>query len=79
MLSLNGQNLDVAAELRATPVLIPDTSQDLGTLDRTVGRLEALGRPYILDPVIEPVGFGFAAGARPLRPGRARDTRPPRC
>src|SRR5262245_18603324 len=62
VLSLNGQNLDVARELRATPVLIPDSPQDLGTLDRAVDRLEALGRRYILDPVIEPVGFGFAAG-----------------
>ena len=62
VLSLNGQNLDVAQELRAMPVLIPDTPQDLGTLYRAVDRLETLGRPYILDPVIEPVGFGFAAG-----------------
>ena len=62
VLSLNGQNLDVARELRATPVLIPDSPQELGTLDRAVDRLETLGRPYILDPVIEPVGFGFAAG-----------------
>ena len=62
VLSLNGQNLDVAREIRATPVLIPDSPQDLGTLDRAVDRLETLGRPYILDPVIEPVGFGFAAG-----------------
>ena len=62
VLSLNGQNLDVAREIRATPVLIPDSPQDLGTLDQTVHRLETLGRPYILDPVIEPVGFGFAAG-----------------
>ena len=61
MLSLNGQNVGVADELRATPVLIPDMVQDLGTLDRTVAHVEALGRPYILDPVIEPVGFGFAA------------------
>ena len=61
VLSLNGQNVSVADELRATPVLIPDVVQDLATLDRTVARLDALGRPYILDPVIEPVGFGFAA------------------
>jgi dihydropteroate synthase-like protein len=62
VLSLNGQNLDVARELRATPVLIPNSPQELDTLDRAVDRLETLGRPYILDPVIEPVGFGFAAG-----------------
>ena len=35
VLSLNGQNLDVARELRATPVLIPDSPQELGTLDRS--------------------------------------------
>jgi dihydropteroate synthase-like protein len=62
VLSVNGHNLHVAPEIRATPVLIPDSPQDLATLDRAVARLEALGRPYILDPIIEPVGFGFAAG-----------------
>jgi dihydropteroate synthase-like protein len=61
VLSLNGQNLDVAVDLRATPVLIPDSPQDLGTLDRHVARLEAIDHAYIVDPVIEPVGFGFAA------------------
>ena len=30
-------------------------------LDRSIAHLETLGRPYIVDPVIEPVGFGFAA------------------
>ena len=61
VLSLNGQNLDVAARLRATPVLIPDSPAELDTLDRSMAHLETLGRPYIVDPVIEPVGFGFAA------------------
>jgi dihydropteroate synthase-like protein len=72
VLSLNGQNLEVAAELRATPVLIPDTVQDLATLDRSIARLEALGRPYILDPVIEPIGFGFAAALERYVQVRAR-------
>lgn len=61
VLSLNGQNLELADTLRATPVLIPDSPAELATLDRSIARLEALGRPYIVDPVIEPVGFGFAA------------------
>ena len=61
VLSLNGQNLDVAAQLRATPVLIPDSPAELDTLDRSIAHLETLGRPFIVDPVIEPVGFGFAA------------------
>jgi dihydropteroate synthase-like protein len=61
VLSLNGQNLEVAAGLRAMPVLIPDSPAALETLDRSIARLAALGRPFIVDPVIEPVGFGFAA------------------
>jgi dihydropteroate synthase-like protein len=61
VLSLNGQSLALAADLRATPVLVPDRVEDLATLERSMARLEALGRPYIADPVIEPVGFGFAA------------------
>ena len=61
VLSLNGQNLEVAGDLRATPIVIPDTPEDLATLDRSLARLDALGRSYIVDPVIEPVGFGFAA------------------
>ena len=61
VLSLNGQSLAVAAELRAVPVVIPDDVHDVATLDGSIARLETLGRPYILDPVIEPIGFGFAA------------------
>jgi dihydropteroate synthase-like protein len=61
VLSLDGRNLEVAAQLRATPVVIPDSGQDLDTLDRSIAHLETLGRSYIVDPVIEPVGFGFAA------------------
>jgi dihydropteroate synthase-like protein len=61
VLSLNGQNLEVAAQIRATPIVIPDSPQDLDTLDRSIAHLRALGRPFIVDPVIEPLGFGFAA------------------
>ena len=61
VLSLNGQNLHVADELRATPVLIPDTPDDLDSLDATIARLQELGKPFMADPIIEPIGSGFAA------------------
>ena len=61
VLSLNGENLDVADKLRATPVLIPDTPDDLDSLDATIARLEELGKPFMADPIIEPIGSGFAA------------------
>jgi dihydropteroate synthase-like protein len=61
VLSLNGQNLQVADELRATPILIPDTPDDLDSLDATIARLQELGKPFMADPIIEPIGSGFAA------------------
>jgi dihydropteroate synthase-like protein len=61
VLSLNGDNRHVAQQLRATPVLIPDTPDDLASLDATIAHLQELGKPFLVDPIIEPIGFGFAA------------------
>jgi dihydropteroate synthase-like protein len=61
VLSLNGQNLHVADRLSATPVLIPDTPEDLDSLDATIARMQELGKPFMADPIIEPIGSGFAA------------------
>src|SRR3954463_6554566 len=60
VLSLNGHNRRVAERLRATPVLIPDTPEDLDSLDATIAHLRELGKPFLVDPIIEPIGFGFA-------------------
>jgi dihydropteroate synthase len=64
VLSVNGSNLDVARNLGGTGarvVVIPDFGAGLETLDASIGRLEAWGIPYLIDPVIEPIGFGFMA------------------
>ena len=61
VLSLNGHNRHVADRLRATPVLIPDTPDDLDSLDATIAHLRELGKPFLVDPIIEPIGSGFAA------------------
>jgi dihydropteroate synthase-like protein len=61
VLSLNGSNRHLAERLQATPILIPDTPEDLDSLDATIDHLERLGKPYLVDPIIEPIGFGFAA------------------
>ena len=61
VLSLNGDNRHLAECLRATPVLIPDTPEDLDSLDATIAHLEGLGKPFLVDPIIEPIGAGFAA------------------
>jgi dihydropteroate synthase-like protein len=70
VLSLNGHNRDVAQQLRATPVLIPDTPDDLDSLDATIAHVQELGKPFLVDPIIEPIGSGFAASL-----GRYLETR----
>jgi dihydropteroate synthase len=60
VLSLNGVNLDLAEHLHCSVVVIPDFGQGLDTLDRNIESLERVGRPYIVDPVLEPIGSAFA-------------------
>ncbi len=60
VLSVNGSNLDLARELAATVVVIPDFGAGLESLYRNVDTLAGWGARFILDPVLEPIGFGFA-------------------
>ena len=62
VLSVNDSNLDGARELagtRARVVVIPDFGRGLETLEPSIAALERWGVPYLIDPVIEPIGFGF--------------------
>jgi dihydropteroate synthase len=63
VLSVNGSNLEIARELgkNARVVVIPDFGEGLDTLDRNIETLERWGVEYLIDPIIEPIGFGFMA------------------
>ncbi|MFC2252577.1 DUF6513 domain-containing protein [Labrys portucalensis] len=61
LLSLNEYTLDLALGTQAVPVLVPVEPSDLASLLRAVERMEQEGRPYIADPVLDPIHFGFAA------------------
>ena len=64
VLSVNGTNLDVARELAGTGarvVVIPDFGEGLDTLDRSIDKLEGWSVAYLIDPIVEPIGFGFMA------------------
>jgi dihydropteroate synthase len=61
VLSLTPQTLDLAEEMRATPVLITEDPDDLDGLGRMASRLEELGHPYLLDSILAPINSGFAA------------------
>jgi len=45
----------------AEVVAIPDAPADFDSVVRTVEELRAIGIKHRLDPVLEPIGFGFAA------------------
>ncbi|HXY99977.1 MAG TPA: DUF6513 domain-containing protein [Stellaceae bacterium] len=61
VLSLSETSLDLAAEMAATPVVIPARAGDLDSLCRAAERLLHRGRSFIADPVLDPIPFGFTA------------------
>jgi len=60
LLSLTEDSLWIADQVPACPVLIPRQPGDLASLERAMARLEASGRPYLADPILDPIHFGFA-------------------
>jgi dihydropteroate synthase len=61
VLSVNSTNREAARDWGVEVVAIPDTPQDLASLDRTLEHLERQGVPRRIDPIVEPIGFDFAA------------------
>ncbi len=61
VLSVNTSNLTAARSWGCEVVAVPDVPATLEGLDRTVEALRGWGVPFRIDPVIEPIGFGFAA------------------
>jgi dihydropteroate synthase len=61
VLSVNGGNVDAARDWGCEVVVLPDDLEALGGLDRSVEKLAGWGVPFRIDPVIEPIGVGFAA------------------
>lgn len=61
VLSANSSNVEWAADLDAELVVIPDDPRDVSTLESTMETLSDTGRPFRIDPILEPIGFGFAA------------------
>jgi len=64
VLSINGSNVDVVPALAGTGarvVAIPDQGAGLDSLEPTIAALERAGVPYLIDPILEPIGLGFTA------------------
>lgn len=61
VLSVNSSNRQVAVDWGCEVVAIPDTPDDLNSLDETIEFLRCNGVPCRLDPILEPIGSGFGA------------------
>jgi dihydropteroate synthase-like protein len=61
ILSVNSTNLFQARSWGCEVVALPDVPATLEGLDQTIEALDGWGVPFRIDPVIEPIGFGFAA------------------
>jgi len=74
LLSLTESSLAIADEVAAVPVLIPARHGDLDSLLRAMDALDARGRPYLADPILDPIHFGFTQSL--LRYAELRRVRP---
>ena len=64
VLSVNGSNVDVARDLSgsgARVVVLPELGGTLDTLEPSIEKLNRWDVPYLIDPVLEPIGYDFMA------------------
>lgn len=59
LLSINSQNMEIASKLHCRVVVIPDFGEGLESLEKNASQLDRLGVPYIMDPILDPINFGF--------------------
>jgi dihydropteroate synthase-like protein len=64
VLSVNSSNRNAAKDWGCEVVAVPDDPRTLAGLDETVDDLAAAGVRLRIDPVLEPIGFGFAGSLR---------------
>jgi len=61
VLSVNSMNREAAPDWGLEVVAVPDEPSQLKTLDETIEYLAAAGVRLRIDPILEPLSFGFAA------------------
>jgi len=72
VLSCNSSNVDWLTDVDAELVAIPDETGELSTLETTINRLSGRSRGYRIDPILEPIGFGFTASLERFFEARRR-------
>ena len=61
LLILTEETLWIADQVDSTPILIPATYGDLDSLYRAWEAMRRKGRAVIVDPILDPIHFGFTA------------------
>jgi dihydropteroate synthase-like protein len=61
LLSLTEATLGIAHKYPVTPILIPQPHSDLDSLVRLAERAQSEDIPFIVDPILDPIHFGFTA------------------
>ena len=61
LLSVNSQNMDLVPSLSCKVVVIPDFGEGLESLERNAAQVAQYGAAHVLDPILDPLSFGFTA------------------
>ncbi len=59
LLSLTEKTIDLARQTDAIPILVPAEPGDMDSLERAMKAMDDLGKPWIADPILDPIHFGF--------------------
>jgi len=59
LLSLRESTIHIAEQVSATPVLIPESTDDMGSLYRAIEHMLALKKPFLADAILDPFPFGM--------------------
>ncbi len=59
LLSLTEHSYHLAEEVNAVPILVPAEPGSLDSLERAMEQMDKLNRPWIADPILDPIHFGL--------------------
>ncbi len=72
LLSLTEETLGIAERYPVKPVLIPKLHRDLASLWRATEMAQAKNLTFMIDPILDPIHFGFAASLEAYMEARRR-------
>lgn len=61
LLSLTEKTIDLAKETDAVPILVPAEPGSLASLERAMEAMDKIGKPWVADPILDPIHFGLTA------------------